>query len=134
VLFLDVVRSNFTCEKTMSDNTCSICLEPLLNASAIGTATPCGHCFHAVGLKYNFTGWLFAGHCCCCCCWSLAKRPLTIPTSFLKFERRIASGDGNYPDTRTMSSVPIATVRPNTLSKFSLVVDPRKKRTMMISV
>lgn len=34
----------------MSDNTCSICLEPLLSKSGdnIGSAVPCGHCFHTV--------------------------------------------------------------------------------------
>ncbi|CAJ1942130.1 unnamed protein product [Cylindrotheca closterium] len=33
----------------MTDNTCSICLEPLISAEhgkSIGTAVPCGHCFH----------------------------------------------------------------------------------------
>lgn len=34
----------------MSDNTCSICIEPLLSSKEggdVGTVVPCGHCFHA---------------------------------------------------------------------------------------
>ena len=33
----------------MSDNTCSICIEPLLSSKEgddVGTVVPCGHCFH----------------------------------------------------------------------------------------
>ena len=101
----------------MSDNTCTICLEPLLpihEGNDIGATVPCGHCFHLVRdtnrntlvprLFSSLSFPLSSGFCFCCLGWT------RIALRFGKRSLRVIDQPVNAPT---------APIRRPVLSRFS---------------